>query len=228
MNEWWLIGLLAGISLLACGLIIYPLRRTGVARFLLIPLVFVLAFTGYFYWGGFAQWQEYIHRQATQQQAQEMLKSIKSPQELIEKLRAKLDNSPKSAKGWYLLGRLYTSQNDPKNAAGAFAKAYQFNSDDEQYAVNYAHSLWQLNNHQFTAQITEIFTHLLEKNPNQPDAIAMLAMDAFESHAYEDAIDYWQRLLKIAPQQSEEATAIRKAIAKAENRIKLRDKVLSQ
>ncbi|MBI2786478.1 MAG: tetratricopeptide repeat protein, partial [Legionella longbeachae] len=150
--------------------------------------------------------------------------SIKSPQELIDKLRAKLNVSPKSAKGWYLLGRIYSSQDDRQNAVDSFAKAYQLSPDNEQYAVNYAHSLWVSKNQQFTEQITELFARLLKNNPNQPDALAMLAMDAFVSHAYEDALSYWQRLLKITPPQSEEALAIRKAIAKAEERIKLRNK----
>jgi cytochrome c-type biogenesis protein CcmH len=226
MNEWFLLGLLVGITFLASTLIVYPLRRHFMVSSLLIPLIFVLSFTGYYYWGGFGKWQDYIQRQHEKMQAETVLKSIKSPQELIEKLRAKLDDSPKSAKGWYLLGRLYTGQNEKQNAADAFAKAYQLNPNEEQYAVNYAHSLWQLHNRQFTGHITEIFTNLLKNNPNQPDALAMLAMDAYESHAYEDAISYWQRLLKLAPQQSDEAQAIRKAIAKAEERIQLRDKNL--
>ena len=219
MNEWWLLGLLIVLTLLASSLIVYPIRRHLIANLLLVPVIFVMAFAGYYYWGGFAKWQEYVHHQDSQAQAEAMLKSIKSPQELIDKLRAKLDDSPKSAKGWYLLGRLYTGQNEKQKAVDAFAKAYQLNSNEEQYAVNYAHSLWQLNNRQFTEQITQIFSNLLKNNPNQPDALAMLAMDSFVSHAYENAINYWQRLLKLAPQQSEEAQAIRKAIAKAQERL---------
>ncbi|PWY54847.1 hypothetical protein DGG96_14925 [Legionella qingyii] len=226
MNEWWLLGLLAGLTGLACMFIIYPFRRHFIAGLLLVPSIFLLAFAGYFYWGGFGGWQEHVHQLNSQEQAKKMLESVKSPQELIDKLRAKLDDTPKSAKGWYLLGRLYTSQNKQQNAVDAFAKAYQFNPDDEQFAINYAHSLWVLNNQQFTQQITEIFSQLLKNNPNQPDALAMLAMDAFVSHAYEDAISYWQRLLKLAPEQSEEANAIRKAIAKAEEHIRLREKNL--
>lgn len=227
MNEWWLLGLLAGLTVLVSIFIVYPFKRRFIASLLLVPVIFVASFTAYFYWGNFDEWQQYVHRLESQEQAQKMLQSIKSPQELIEKLRAKLDDTPKSAKGWYLLGRLYSSQNEKQKAVNSFAKAYQFNPDDEQYAVNYAHSLWVTNNQQFTEQITEIFRRLLKNNPDQPDALAMLAMDAFVSHAYEDAIDYWQRLLKIAPAQSEEAQAIRKAIAKAEERIKLRDKNLN-
>lgn len=223
MNEWWLLSLLVGLTILASIFITYPFRRRLVANFLLIPIIFVAAFTGYFYWGDFSSWQQYLHHLDSQKKADEVLKSIKSSQELIEKLRVKLDDTPKSAKGWYLLGRLYSSQNEKQNAVDAFAKAYQFYPDDEQYAVNYAHSLWVLNNHQFTEQITEIFSRLLKVNPNQPDALSMLAMDAFTSHAYEDAVDFWQRLLNLVPAQSEEAQAIRKAIAKAEERIRLKN-----
>lgn len=221
MNEWWLLSLLIGITGVASILMVYPLRRHLIACLLLIPVIFGMAFTGYYFWGDFGKWQAYIQQQEKQEQAEAMLKEMKSPQELIDKLRAKLDDSPKSAKGWYLLGRLYAGQNEKQKAVDAFAKAYQFNPNEEQYAVNYAHSLWQLNNRQFTEQVTEIFRRLLKNNPNQPDALAMLAMDAYASQAYEDAISYWQRLLKLAPPQSDEAQAIRKAIAKAEGQLKL-------
>jgi len=221
MNEWWLVSLLVLITVLASALIVYPLRRHVFFSMVLVPVVFILVAGGYYFWGGFAQWQKYIQQNHSQELAQQMLKTIKSPQELIDKLRAKLDDSPRSAKGWYLLGRLYSNQNDNQNATNAFAKAYQFKPQDEQFAVNYAHSLWELNQQQFNATIREIFINLLNNNPKQPDALAMLAMDAFMSHAYDDAISYWQRLLKIAPQQSEEAEAIRKAIAKAQDKLNL-------
>lgn len=221
MNVWWLLGVMLGIACIAIAFIVYPLRRNLWASLILVPIIFILAFSGYYQWGSFGPWQEYIDEQERQKQAAAILQSVKDPQELIAKLRSKLDDSPKSAKGWYLLGRLYSGQNERQLAADAFAKAYQFEPGNEQYAVNYAHSLWQLNNRQFTVRITKIFSDLLKANPNQPDALAMLAMDAYVSHAYEDAINYWQRLLKLAPPQSEEAQAIRKAIVKAEEQIKL-------
>ncbi|BCA95091.1 cytochrome C type biogenesis protein CcmH [Legionella antarctica] len=219
MSEWWLVGVLVGISLVASGVIIYPLRRNLKVSLLVMPIIFALISTGYFFWGSFADWRKYLHHNKSRVLAQEMLKSVKNPQELIDKLAAKLDDAPESAKGWYLLGRLYTSQNDNQNASKAFAKAYYLKPGEEQFAVNYAHSLWEINSQQFSPKIIEIFDVLLKNNPKQPDALAMLAMNAFLSHAYEDAIVYWQRLLNLAPEQSEEALAIRKAIAKAQEHI---------
>jgi cytochrome c-type biogenesis protein CcmH/NrfG len=223
MNEWWLLSVLIGLTLFAGGFIIYPLRRQVMMSILLVPLIFILAFTGYYHWGSFAKWQSYLSQQ---EKEKEFAKFAQSPYELIAKLRSRLDNTAKSAKGWYLLGRLYMRVDGQQNAADAFATAYKLKPAKEEYAVNYAHSLWQLHHRKFTAQVTELFENVLKNNPKQPDALMMLAIDAYERHVYEDAIGYWQRLLQLAPPQSEEASFIRKAIAKAEEHIKLREKNL--
>ena len=218
-SEWWLISLLVLITFLASALMVYPMRRHFQFSTFLVVGIYIVVAVGYYYWGGFVAWQHYIRQKNTHQLAEQMLKSIKNPQELINKLRVKLDDSPKSAKGWYLLGKLYSNQNDNKNAVSSFGKAYHLKPTEEQFAIYYAHSLWQINQQHFNDEIRGIFINLLKRNPNQPDALAMLAMDAFVRNSNEDAIGYWQRLLKIAPQQSEEADAIRKAIVKAEERI---------
>jgi cytochrome c-type biogenesis protein CcmH len=220
MNEWVLLSVLIGLTCLAAGLIIYPLRRHLAASLILIPFIFVMAFTGYYSWGSFSIWRDYLQGQEKQEQAKALLQSIKTPKELIDKLRARLEDSPKSAKGWYLLGRLYSSQNEQGNAVEAFAKAYELNPKEERYGVNYVHSLWQVQHRQFTEQVIKILNDLLKNNPNQPDVLALFAMEAYEKHAYKEAISYWERLLKQASPRSEEAKAIRKAIVKAEAQLK--------
>jgi cytochrome c-type biogenesis protein CcmH len=219
MSEWWLVGLLFLFSVLASLVLVYPLRRNALLCVCLMMVIAVFGASGYACWGGFFQWRQYIVQNKSHVLAQKMLHSIKSPQELIQKLRAKLDNSSKSAKGWYLLGRLYLSQNEGQNAQRAFYKAYTLQADEVQYGVHYAYSLWENNRKRFTPEIRKILTQLLNKNPNQPDALAMLAMDSFEQHDYKMAISYWEQLLKLTPPRSEEAQAIRKAIARAQARI---------
>lgn len=222
MNEWFLITLMSIATLFVSVVVVYPLRRSRALSTGLVSALILFVLAAYYHWGNFQEWSKSIHRQEAQQLAKTMLKSIKDPQELIDKLRKKLDNNPGSAKGWYLLGRLYSSQNELQNSVDALGKAHQLEAGNEQYTVNYAHALWQLNNQKFTPAILEIFETLLKNNPNQPDALAMLAMSSFINQDYEKAIGFWQRLLKLAPEQSEEAMAIRKAIAKAQSQLNSR------
>lgn len=217
MTEWRLMILLAFVACMLCLLMLYPLRQQRTLLWFAAPILLSLMGGAYFLWGDFTGWQSYTHRQQSHQAAQQLLRSVKSPQELIDKLQAKLKKQPQSAQGWYLLGRLYATNHQQDKATHAFATAHALSPDQELYTVHYAHSLWQLNHQSFTPQIMSIFKQLLQKNPQQTDALAMLALNAYDQHAYEEAIGYWQRLLALVPEQSEEALAIRKAIVKARN-----------
>lgn len=184
-------------------------------KVLLLPVFAVSAFLMYGYFGSWHQWNHYLQTQKKQQQIQALLAKMKSPEKLITKLKAQLDNHPSSARGWYLLGRLYVSQNRWQPARDAFAQSLQL-QPDEATAVNYALSLWQLNQRRINADIRNRLQEIIQNNPDQPDALAMLAMDAYEHKQYSPALTYWRRLLKSAPENSEEAQALKQAIAQAE------------
>lgn len=222
MSEWWLLVLLVIVGFIALAVIVYPLKKQPKLVLTVTPVVIASVVLAYYTWGSFPQWQQHLQENNKQALAKELLKSVKSPQELIDKLRAKLNDSPQSAKGWFLLAKLYSSQQQQEQAVKAFAKAHQLAPEEESYTVFYAHSLWIANQQQFNQQIRSLFDGLLAKNPKQPDALAMRAMDNYLAKNYAAAIDYWQRLLDLSPQQSEEAAAIRKAIAKAQTELKQR------
>lgn len=219
MSEWWFLGAMGFCAVVFAASMTYPLLRnktlSGLAFVLLIPAI-VLA---YMQWGSYSSWSLHLENERSKKLAQALLKTVKGPQEIIDKMRAHLKKDPKSAKGWFLLGRVYANVQDNENALKSFKTAYDLEPSDEQYAVHYAHALWTENQQQFSPQIKAIFQHLLKQNPNQPDALAMLAMEAYQTKNFELAIEHWQKLLALAPAQSEEARAIRKAIAKAQSEI---------
>ncbi|STX50874.1 cytochrome c type biogenesis protein CcmH [Legionella busanensis] len=216
MISWGLISCFITLASFAILLIIYPLGKTLKKGFLpfIICLALIISFA-YYRWGAFSAWQQYKQNELAEQRAKTLLDKIKSPEELIAKLKNHLDDTPASARGWFLLGRLYSSQGEWTAAGDAFAKAHHLNPQDEAVTIYYANSLWQLNHQQFNQDIRVLFKQLLQHNPNQPDALAMLALDAYESKKYNEAVNYWQQLLKLASPDSEEASALRKAIAKA-------------
>jgi cytochrome c-type biogenesis protein CcmH len=217
MNEWLLSGCFLVLAILAFIIATYPVRKMGTKGLLLLSSIFIIfVIMAYRQWGAWPALQAYAYEQTKREEAKKLLATIKSPNELAEKLKAKLDNTPASARGWYLLGRVYASQKQWFLARDAFAKSHQLNPADEPASVNYAESLWQLNKQQTNEQIRALFQQLLTNNPYQPDALAMLAMDAYERHDYHQAEQYWQHLLTLAPPQSKEAKALRKAIVKAQ------------
>ena len=220
MNEWWLLLIcFLIVLLLALSVALYPLRKSRAVLFL-APVLIVLVCLAYWHWGAGLEWMKHLRANEKQQRIKTMLKSIHDPAELIEMLKATLHKHPNSARGWYLLGRLYVSQNQWQQANDAFVQAHELKPNDEHITVNYAQNLWQLNHQAFDKAIRTLLDRVLQQNPNQPDALAMLAMDAYKRHAFQQAIDYWQRLLKQVSPQSEEAQAIRKAIAQANMEIK--------
>ncbi|QDP73028.1 tetratricopeptide repeat protein [Legionella israelensis] len=219
MSEWLAITILVVAFISAMFLALYPLRKQPLfSGCLSLVMALAVAFA-YWSWGSFTQWRQYVYQTEQQKVATKMLQTLKTPEQLAEKLKAKLNDKPESAKGWYLLGRLYDTQGKWQEAVDSYAKAHRLMPEEISYTIYYAQGLWRLNQQQFTMQIRELYYNILKKNPEQPDALAMLAMDSFLSHDYERAIDYWERLLKLAPPQSEEAVALRKAIARAQKQL---------
>lgn len=205
-----------GLSvLIALAFGLYPMKKSPRLSLLVLLLVLLLPGFGYYHWGAYEAWQNFSETAANQALVKQLMKSPKGPERLIQKLKEQIAKDPSQAKGWYLLGRLYASKRDWKAAEQAFARARALEPEDEAIAVNYGQSLWQNNQQHFNGTIRRIFHALLKKNPRQPDALAMLAMDCFAEKNYPMAISYWEQLLKLAPPQSEEAMALRQAIAKA-------------
>jgi cytochrome c-type biogenesis protein CcmH len=203
------------VVLFALVFILYPLRKNPKLGLLVSVLVSLTLYFGYNRWGGFGQWQNYLNLQTNQAIVKQLMQTPDGPEKLINKLKIQLTKTPNSVKGWYLLGRLSANRQDWSTAETAFAKASLLDPQDEAILVNYAQSLWENNQHQYNKKIRGIFKQLLKKNPNQADALAMLAMDFYAQKNYAKAIQNWEHLLKMSSPQSEEAAALRKAIAKA-------------
>lgn len=219
MSNYGLAITLILLALFAISVMLYPLRQQRILMIGLASVLFSLSGIAYWHWGS---WQALLqhHQQSVQQKRiRDVLASVKGPQEIVDRLTQHLKQHPNSAKGWFLLGRLYASQNQWQPAEAAFFKAHQLKPDDEQITVNYVQSRLVENQQKFDEKSRVLLTSVLEKNPNQPDALALLAMDDYANKRYQQAIHRWERLLKLAPAGSEEAQAIRKAIAKAQSKL---------
>lgn len=216
MIDWLYLALLLVVAVV---IIFFALRKKSLLVVVLSFLFCIFVVLLYWQWGGWLSWQRYQDKQVKNEQVQDILKQFKTPNVLIQKLKQKLNERPGSARGWYLLGRLYASQNDWHAAHDSFLKAIALAPNHERYLMNDIYAQWMINNKLFNKEIRKNLRSLLRQNPKQPDALAMLAMDAYQQKNYKLAITYWQELLVLAPADSEAASALRKAIAKAQRRL---------
>lgn len=173
----------------------------------------LFAFSLYLKWG---QSNELAKQYEQQEKLTKLRKELGSPQEVIDKLKQQLERSPNSAEGWYLLAKLYFSQQQFNDAANAYARLNQLKPNDTDVLVQYAQALYFANEHRMTAQITRLLHQVLKQDPEQTLAINLLAIDAYQHQAYQQAIGYWQKLLNQYPPNSDEYQSISTAIDNAQ------------
>ena len=197
-------------------LIVKPLKLNRYAAYCSTVLLAILMTISFYYFSSTSDYFRFKDSLIEQAKVKDMLQSNQGREMIFSAMKKRLQDNPDSAKGWYLLGRLYSGQGDWTAAQDAFIKASTLEPDNEAYIVNLAQSQWQLNNQKFNQTIRQKFEAILKGNPQQGDALAMLAMDAYQEKNYKQSILYWERLLPLLPVDHRDAKAVRKAIDTAQ------------
>lgn len=219
MHEWALLGVLAALGLLALGVALFPLWQSRRLVLMLAPVMALGVVLAYGVWGNWPAWRTYHVTERKQKQAEALVRSLGSTNVLIERFQSHLKQAPKDAKAWFLLGRVYVAEADWAHANEAFTTAHSLEPHHEEFTLHYVQSVWELNHQAFDEASRGLLHDILEKNSQQPDALAMLAFDAYTRHDDASAVLYWERLLALAPQASDEADKLRQAIAQARMRM---------
>lgn len=116
-----LISALIGVSIACVPLFKFSKRMTFFV--LLVSLLGVCI--GYFTWGGYFALSDYHVKLAKVKEIDALLASPEKTLALIEHIKTRLDDSPESASGWVLIGKLYLVLHNKTEAQRAFEKAAQ-------------------------------------------------------------------------------------------------------
>lgn len=216
MTGFWLCTLF--MLVFAGSFIFLPLLRTKTPAprtAMLLGIIFpLLAYLAYFYWGSHDKLHDYYVQQ-TQAKAVAAYLSKKSPAQIIADLKERVEQHPNRAKGWFLLGRLYFSQQDINNAQQAFHKAHELDPNDLETAIQYAQVLLLQNQGKLTPFAKALVNKVISQQPEHVLAMHLLAMDAYLTGQYQLAIQYWQSMLNHYPVDSPDRKMIVSAIEKA-------------
>src|SRR4026209_1530631 len=137
----------------------------------------------------------------------------------VAELAKRLQANPSDSQGWTMLARSYSSLGKFGEAAGAYAKVTELNLNDADLWAEYAFAVAMASGRKLDGKPMELIDHALKIDPNNARALGLAANAAYEAKNYKKAIDYWQRILKRTPPESEVAQTVQSRIAEARSQM---------
>ncbi len=134
---------------------------------------------------------------------------------LVARLEARLQQAPEDAEGWILLGRSYGAMEQYDRAAKAYTRASQLVPGDAGLLADYADTLAMAQGRKLDGAPFELVKRALAIEPRHLKALALAGAAEYERRNFAAAIGYWQRVLEVAPPQSDFARAVTESIAEA-------------
>lgn len=178
-----------------------PGRRSamvvGLATVLLLPAGTFLAYDR---WGAMEQLEQYLTMQEMSASDGEQVARVS---ELAEQLRTRLEANPDNADGWAMLGQTYMRIERYEDAARAFQRlASVVDEDPASSAVAHglaAQALFFTTQGELTPEVRESIEAAQSLNPDEVNSLGLLGISAFSRQDYQAAIDYWERIVEVAP-----------------------------
>ncbi|WP_248920880.1 c-type cytochrome biogenesis protein CcmI [Pseudomonas entomophila] len=151
---------------------------------------------------------------------QEFASAPQSMQEMTARLERAVQAQPDSAEGLYFLGRAYMADQRPADAAKAFERAVALAGRQPELLGQWAQALYFAADKQWNAQLLALTDEALKADPREVTSLGLRGIAAFEGERYQEAIDFWQRLLAQLPEGDASRAALQGGIDRAADKLK--------
>lgn len=133
---------------------------------------------------------------------------------MVERLAARLADAPDDAEGWARLGRAYGVLGERDKAADAYARAGALRPDDMDLALAEAQAMLDglPPTAPFPPRAVAQLQRVLAADPRQPAALWHLGVEAAKRGDMDEAARFWDRLLAVLPEDSDDARMVRAAL----------------
>lgn len=135
---------------------------------------------------------------------------------MVKGLEQRLKAQPDDVKGWAMLGNSYGVMGRFKESAAAYGRAAALAPNNAQLLADYADVMAMSRGKIFEGEPEKIIQQALKADPGNTKALALAGSAAFQRKDYKAAIDYWQRLVKLLPVDSEFMRSVSGSIAQAQ------------
>ncbi|WP_339453624.1 c-type cytochrome biogenesis protein CcmI [Pseudomonas sp. EA_5y_Pfl2_R50] len=149
----------------------------------------------------------------------EFAQAPQSMEEMTQRLERAVAAQPDSAEGLYFLGRTYMAQERPAEAAKMFERAANLAGRQPELLGQWAQAQYFADGKKWSAKIQALTDEALKADPKEVTSLGLLGIAAFEGERYQEAIDYWNRLLAQLPPQDSSRAALQGGIQRAAERL---------
>lgn len=146
--------------------------------------------------------------------------SMESVEEMMEQLRARLENEPGDGEGWIMLARSYLVTDQPAKAADAYRNARKVLGDEPALLADFAEALILANKFQVNGETVELIKLALSLNPEEPKALWVAGFAELVRGNAGQTLELWRILQSLLPADSEEASSLKDKIAEVEAAMK--------
>ncbi|QXI37037.1 c-type cytochrome biogenesis protein CcmI [Pseudomonas xantholysinigenes] len=151
---------------------------------------------------------------------QEFAQAPQSMQEMTTRLERAVQAQPDSAEGLYFLGRAYMAEQRPADAAKAFERAVALAGRQPELLGQWAQALYFASDKQWNSQLQGLTDEALKADPREVTSLGLRGIAAFEGERYQEAIDFWNRLLALLPEGDASRAALQGGIDRAADKLK--------
>ncbi len=142
-----------------------------------------------------------------------------SMEEMTHRLERAVAAQPDSAQGLFFLGRTYMSQNRPADAARLFQQTLTVAGRQPEVLGQLAQAEYFASDKKWSPQIQALTDEALKADPKEVTSLGLRGIAAFEGQRYQEAVDYWQRLLALLPPDDPSRAALQGGIKRAADKL---------
>lgn len=136
-------------------------------------------------------------------------------QGMVDRLAARLKTQPDDAAGWRMLARSHETLGRHDDAVAAYRELQRLTPDDTAMLLDYAVTLAMARGRTLTGEPIALIRRVLEREPDNLQALALAGSEAFERQDYPAAVSHWQAVLDHVPPGTEMAATVQASIDKA-------------
>ncbi|NNJ91747.1 MAG: c-type cytochrome biogenesis protein CcmI [Gammaproteobacteria bacterium] len=138
-----------------------------------------------------------------------------SIEDLVGKLKARLEKNPEDGEGWYLLARTHMSRQSFPEALEALEKSLEVLGEHPAILTGMADATAMINAGDLTGKATGYLEKALELQPDNETALWLGGMAAQQAGKFQVAVDRWTRLIPLLGDESGSQQQVQELINQA-------------